>query len=181
MKIIPLSVGNLSTNCYLIFAEKEILIIDPGGNAEEIIKETEKTGKNIKKIVLTHYHFDHNQAVRKIKDFSGAEILIHEDDNDFLNAKEIVADYLLKDREEIKINESRLKVIHTPGHTPGSICLLGDSFIITGDTLFKDGYGRTDLPGGSQDQIKKSIEMLDSIIEPGTTVYPGHGKSFKFF
>ncbi len=87
-------------------------------------------------------------------------------------------DRFLKDEEEIRIGENILKVIHTPGHTPGSICLLGRDFIFTGDTIFREGYGRTDLKGGSEEKFVDSLNRLKAIIKPGMMVYPGHGEPF---
>jgi len=86
----------------------------------------------------------------------------------------------LKDSDEVKIGESVLKVIQTPGHAKDCICLLGAGFIFTGDTLFENGHGRTDLPGGSQKEMEESLEKLSKIIKPGSTVYPGHGEIFKY-
>ena len=181
MRVHCLEVGDLLTNCYFISSDKELLVVDPGANPEKIIKALEETGKKIKKIILTHYHFDHNQAAEEIRKRFNSAILIHTDDRDFLKEGGIVADRSVKDKDEIEINGKILKVIHTPGHTEGSICLLGENFIITGDTLFENGYGRTDLPGGSPDKMKKSLERLRRKIKPGMHLYPGHGESFKFF
>jgi len=115
-------------------------------------------------------------ANEKIKKATGAKILIHEAEKDFINFE---ADGFLEDGDEIKIGDSVLKVLHTPGHTKGSICLLGKNFVFTGDTLFKDGCGRTDLPGSSQKDMENSLEKLSKLLKPGTTVYPGHGEIFK--
>ena len=101
-------------------------------------------------------------ANEKIRKETGATILTH-----------------LEDGDEIKIGESVLKVLHTPGHTKGSICLLGEDFVFTGDTLFKDGHGRTDLPGGSQKDMEESLEKLSKLLKPGIIVYSGHGEIFK--
>jgi glyoxylase-like metal-dependent hydrolase (beta-lactamase superfamily II) len=165
MEIKRLIVGELWTNCYLLVSDGELGIIDPGGSAEKILKEIRKIKAKPKYIINTHYHPDHISANEKVKERTEAKILTPEDE------------------DEIKIgvgdSPSILKVISTPGHTKDSICLLGENFIFTGDTLFKDGYGRTDLPGGSQKEMGKSLEKLSKLLKPGMTVYPGHGEFFK--
>jgi len=194
VEIKTLVVGPLLTNCYLLISKinealpnfsphpasrdsaAEILIIDPGGGEEEILKEAKKTKGKVKYIINTHGHPDHVLANQEIKKETGAEILIHEKEKGFIGFE---PDKFLKDGDEIKIGDSVLKVLHTPGHTKGSICLLTENIIFTGDTLFKDGYGRTDLPGGSQEEMEESLEKLKKILKPGTIVYPGHGQSFK--
>jgi glyoxylase-like metal-dependent hydrolase (beta-lactamase superfamily II) len=176
MEIKPLAVGPLLTNCYLVVSEKELLIIDPGGDGKEILREAEKIKAKVKYIINTHGHPDHIFANEEIRKETGAKILIHEAEEDFISFK---PDSLLKDGDEIKIGKSVLKVLHTPGHTRGGICLLAGDSIFTGDTLFKDGYGRTDLPGGSEEQLEKSLEKLEKILKPEMTVYPGHGEIFK--
>lgn len=176
MKIKLLVVGPLLTNCYLVVSEDTLLIIDPGGGKDEILREAAKIKAKIKYIVNTHGHPDHVFANQDIKKETGAKILIHEAEKDFIN---FGVDRFLKDGDEIKIGDSHLKVLHTPGHTKGGICLLGKDFVFTGDTLFKDGYGRTDLPGGFQKDLEKSLEKLKKILKPGITVYPGHGEIFK--
>jgi len=176
MEIKLLVVGPLLTNCYLLISKGELSVIDPGGDKEEILQEVKRTKAKIKYIINTHGHPDHVLANQEIKKETGAEILIHEEEREFIIFK---ADRFLKDGDEIKIADSVLEVLHTPGHTKGSICLLDQDFIFTGDTLFKDGYGRTDLPGGSQEELEKSLEKLKKILRPGITVYPGHGEIFK--
>jgi glyoxylase-like metal-dependent hydrolase (beta-lactamase superfamily II) len=168
-----LIVGPLLTNCYILASKEEALILDPGGGLNSILKEVEKL--KLKYIVLTHHHFDHVLAAQKLKEKTGAKILIHKGEKDFIKFK---VDQFLKDGDEIKIGDIFLKVIHTPGHTRGSICLLGENFIFTGDTIFEDGYGRTDLPGGSQEDLENSLKKLEKIIKKGTKVYPGHGDQF---
>ena len=176
MEIKRLIVGELETNCYLLISENELGIIDPGGEADKILKEIEKAKVKPKYIINTHCQPDHILANEKIKKATGAKILIHEAEKDFINFE---ADRFLEDGDEIKIGESVLKVLHTPGHTQGSICLLDEDFVFTGDTLFKDGCGRTDLPGSSQKDMENSLEKLSKLLKPGTIVYPGHGEIFK--
>lgn len=176
MEINHLIVGMLKTNCYLLISNNEFGIIDPGDEAERILKEIRKIKAEPKYIINTHCHSDHISANEKIKKETGAQILIHEAEKDFINFE---ADKFLKNKDKIRIGGSVLKVLHTPGHTKGSICLVGEKFIFTGDTLFKHGYGRTDLPGGSQKDLKESLKRLSKLLKPGMRVYPGHGEIFK--
>jgi len=174
MEIKNLVVGPLLTNCYILSTEKEALVVDPGAGLKKILAELE--GKKLNYIVLTHYHWDHILLAKKLKEKTGAKILIHEGEKDFIKFQ---PDKFLEDGEEIKMGKETLKVVHTPGHTKGSICLLGENFIFTGDTIFEDGFGRTDLPGGSKEDLEKSLEKLEKIIKRGMKVYPGHGPSFE--
>lgn len=178
MKIKRLSVGDLGTNCYLVRSGGEMAVIDPGGSAEEILKEIKKfqDGAKLRLIINTHYHFDHTLADDFLKKETGAEILIHQFEEKFINFK---ADRFLREGDEIKLGNRVLAVLHTPGHSAGSICLMSKKVIFTGDTLFKDGYGRTDLAGGSQRDIEDSLKRLSKLLKPGMTVLPGHGDIFK--
>jgi glyoxylase-like metal-dependent hydrolase (beta-lactamase superfamily II) len=177
MKIRRLIVGPFLTNCYVLIDGIEAAVIDPGGEAKKIIDEVDRHGALLKYIILTHYHLDHSLSALKIKEEKPAKILIHEAEKDFLK---FTPDEFLTGESEIKIGETYFKVIHTPGHTKGSICLLGNGLIFTGDTIFKDGYGRTDLLGGSAVDLEKSLGKLKLILKPGMEVYPGHGDSFKY-
>ena len=176
MEIKHLIVGNLQTNCYLLISGNELGIVDPGDEADKILEEIRRIKAKPKYIINTHYHYDHVLANQKIKKETGAKILIHEAEKDFIDFE---PDRFLKEGDKIKIGESNLEIMLTPGHTKGSICIVGKDFILTGDTLFKDGYGRTDLAGGSQKEMEKSLERLSKLIKPGTIIYPGHGEIFK--
>ncbi|MBZ9578562.1 MBL fold metallo-hydrolase [Patescibacteria group bacterium] len=177
MEIKNLIVGPIFTNCYLLTSKDETAVIDPGGGAEKILKEIEDNRKKLKYIILTHSHWDHTSAALKIKGETGAKILIHKAEKDFLNFE---VDKFLKEGDKIKIGDIILEVIHTPGHTKGSICLLEKDFIFTGDTLFKTGFGRTDLPGGSSKDLQESLEKLSKLLKPGMKIYPGHGEIFEY-
>jgi glyoxylase-like metal-dependent hydrolase (beta-lactamase superfamily II) len=188
MEIKHLIVGPLLTNCYLLISKGEAAVIDPGGGAKAILKEIEESKAKLKYIILTHGHWDHTLSVLKIREKTGAKILIHEAEKEFVKFAAIgeprpegrEVDEFLKEDSEIKIGDLVLKVIHTPGHTKGSICLTGENEIFTGDTIFKDGYGRTDLKGGSQKDLENSLEKLKKFLKPGMKVYPGHGETFEY-
>lgn len=176
MIIKHLIVGPLLTNCYLVSSKGELAIIDPGGDAEKILEEIEKSNTKLKYIINTHFHPDHTSENLRIKNGTKAEILIHKNEKNFINFE---ADIFFKEGDEIKIGDRVLKVVHTPGHTKGSIGLLGENVLFTGDTIFEDGYGRTDLPGGSMEDLKQSIEKLSKLFKPRMIIYPGHGDIFK--
>lgn len=190
MKIIPIEVGNLGTNCYIVFDEisKEALILDPGGSAVRIMAEIGNNQLKVKYIVNTHGHADHVLDNLKVKEKSGALLLIHEADSDMLispqkNLSAFIggaavcgpADKLLKDGDEIKIGDIKFTILHTPGHTPGGICLLSGDILFSGDTLFAESIGRTDFPGGSYRQLLDSIREKLLPLHDEVKVYPGHG------
>lgn len=176
MEIKRLLVGALGTNCYLLISEKEMIVIDPGSEPERVLDEIKKTEAKPEYIINTHYHPDHIGANARIKKETGAKILIHKAEKDFISFQ---PDGFLKDGDKIKIGNTVLEVIHTPGHTPGSICILGKDFILTGDTIFKYGYGRTDIGGGSWKDLDNSLKKLKKILKPGIKVYPGHGEIYR--
>ena len=168
-------VGWLSTNCYVVGCEetKEAAVIDPGVENEEetepILDYIKQNSFNIKYIINTHGHPDHISGNMIMKKATGAPILIHEND-----AKRVQSDKKLCDRDVIHVGKFKLVVLHTPGHTPDGICLLGDNFVFTGDTLFAGAVGRTDFPGGSFQEIMQSIKTKLLPLPDSFKVYPGH-------
>ena len=180
-------VGGLETNCY-IFADcdnKETALIDPGSDGEGIINsEIKKNGLKLKCIINTHGHGDHISSNGKFK----VPIYIHKLDADFLGNSELnlsaafgfaikspPASRFLEDGNIIEVGDFKLRVIHTPGHTPGSISLFTDGVVFTGDTLFMGGVGRTDFPYGSTEQLLNSIKYKLFTLDERTVIYPGHG------
>lgn len=175
-KIKNLVIGPLLTNCYLVYSGKEAAVIDPGGEVDDILLLLNKKKLKLKYIINTHSHPDHTFGNKLLKNKTKAKILIHRAEEEYIKFK---PDKFLEDNEEIKIGDAVLKVLHTPGHTKGSICLLGNNFIFTGDTLFKDGIGRTDLVGSSASKMRNSLKKLSTVLGSGMFVYPGHGKAFE--
>lgn len=187
MKIKAIAVGPLETNCYIVWDEAsgEGVIIDPGDEPDRILELS--GGLDIKYIVLTHAHFDHAGAVPELKEATGARVALHPGD---LEAYRSVAeqaafwgfdsgpmpepDVMLEDGDELKAGALRLRVLHTPGHSPGGICLLGDGVLFSGDTLFQGSVGRTDFSGGSASQLLESFRRLMA-LPAETVVLPGHG------
>ncbi len=181
----------MSANCYIVGSEatREGLVIDPGGNAEDIFQAISDSGLDIKIIVLTHGHSDHIAALYDIQDRTGAEVAIHTADADFLRGQGSFStmfgisyktpeppDRLLKEADTIDIGGLHFSVLHTPGHTPGSICLLTHNKVFTGDTLLYQGIGTTLMPGSSRRQLIDSIHTRLMVLPDNTTVYPGHGR-----
>jgi len=171
-----LIVGPFAANCYIVGSEatKEGMIIDPGDEAGQILESVKDWQLDIKFIVITHGHIDHVGAVKEVREATGAEGCIHSADAQFLQ-RQLAADRLLKGGDNIKVGDLHFLVLHTPGHTPGGICLLGQGVVFTGDTLFNYGIGRTDLPGGSHSQLMNSIHTKLMVLPDATIVYPGHG------
>lgn len=185
-------VGALEVNCYVVAdAEtKEGMVVDPGDNADEILDFIKKNGIAVRYVVNTHCHFDHSGGNKRLKDETGAQFMIHELEQQVLERMEDSAklwgffvepspkpDKLLKDGDIISLGSVEIEVLHTPGHSPGGICLKFDDKVISGDTLFAGGIGRTDFPGGSHSELIKSIKEKLLTLPPYTEVYPGHGPS----
>lgn len=178
MEIIRIPVGALQANCYLFVCGKDLAVIDPGGEHELIAREIKKTGAKPKCIINTHYHDDHISGNEGLKKETGVPVMVHENEKDYFNG---APDHFLKDGEEIKVGECSLKAVLTPGHTAGSICLLGPGIMFSGDTIFEaGGVGRWDLPGGSLNDLEKTLEKINGLVVPGTIIYPGHGGNFTF-
>ena len=189
MIVQKLVVGPFASNCYIIGSEsnREGVIIDPGADAEEILRNVKDLGLKIKSIVLTHGHIDHIGALKEVKDATGAEVAIHTDDAEFLQEGSSLnamfgfsyaplpsADRLLNDGDSIESGDLHFSVLHTPGHTQGGISLLGEGVVFTGDTLFNYGIGRYDLPGSNGTQLMDSIHTKLMVLPDNTIVYPGH-------
>ncbi len=195
--------GDLEVNTYLFnYKDNLAVIIDPGSDAEKIIDAVNRKELSIKGILLTHGHFDHIGAVSDIKNRYNVPVYIHNEDSSFLGSsgldklKEMFnyiggsldyyikayyketpeADQLLSDNNELE--EFGLKVIHTPGHSPGSCCFYAEKagLMFTGDTLFNGGIGRTDFVGGNYNTLMQSLKKLKNYPE-NTKIYPGHGSS----
>lgn len=185
-------VGSYMVNCYLTGDSdtKEIIIIDPGFNPEQIIDAIEGKGFTPVGIVLTHGHGDHIGAVEELIAKYEVPLYIHKFDDELIKGgassftkmmfgRDIIlkADKFLSEGDIVTAGKMKYKVLHTPGHTPGGICLVCEDAIFSGDTLFRGSIGRTDFPGGSYDQIINSIKTKLLDYPDDTKVYPGHNSS----
>ncbi len=183
-------VGPLETNCYLYFCpeSRECAVIDPGAEADQIFPLITHLGLKPVIILNTHGHVDHTGANIEIKDRYGVPIAVHQDDLPLLEesiqlefglmlgAKPTPRpDRLLVDGDEVRVGRTSLKVIHTPGHSPGSVCFYTPGVLFSGDTLFYGGVGRTDLPGGSWKDLIRSLRTRILTYPEETVVLPGHG------
>lgn len=182
--------GMFDSNCYILGKNGEGVIIDAGVDAEQVFKAVEKMGLKIKYIILTHGHIDHICSVDELREKLNAKVMIHESDANallepVLNGSAIFhhkklafksADVLLKDTDLLEVGGLKLEIIHTPGHSPGCICIKVDKFLFTGDTLFKGAIGRTDFENASTKDIINSIKNKLITLGNDMVIYPGHGE-----
>lgn len=189
MIIKRLVVGPLEENAYVIGDEatKQAIVIDPGDEPDRIMDVIKENGLDVHAIICTHAHFDHIGAAGDMKNMTGAKIYIHQEDLETYDlAKDQAAfwgysvddlprpDSFLEEGDEIKAGNLSFRVMHTPGHSRGGICLYGEGIVITGDTIFQGSVGRTDFPGGSIEKLKESFKRLLQLPED-TRVFSGHG------
>lgn len=173
MKCTVIPCGSLRANCCVLQdSAGNAAVADPGGSFQVIKDFLESAGLTVRLILLTHGHDDHTGALKQLRDFTGAPVCVHELDAYRLPVE---PDRLLTDGEELEAGELKIKVIHTPGHTEGSVCFLCENLMLSGDTLFRESIGRTDLPGGDSARIMESLDKLMSMDCGDVTVIPGHG------
>lgn len=192
MKIVSLTVGPIMENCYIIYDEQSLegIIVDPGDEAGRILETVHNLNLTIKYIVNTHGHADHIGANKELGEKLQAKLAIHADDAAMLTDPQLnlsvagymgriiisqPADILLHEKDIISFGNCRFKVIHTPGHTPGGICLVGEGIVISGDSLFAGSIGRTDFPTGSLTDLVSSLKEKIMTLDPAMQVFPGHG------
>jgi glyoxylase-like metal-dependent hydrolase (beta-lactamase superfamily II) len=183
-----MQVGNMAVFAYLLGdpATGEALVIDPAADIDGIIAQANRNNLKIKYVVNTHGHVDHISGNTDMKEKTGAQIVIHESDADMLTSTPAMvlrmfgakqsptADRTVRDADIISVGGVSLEVLHTPGHSPGSMSLYTEGYVFTGDTLFVGGVGRTDLPGGSGQVMARSIQQKLCTLPDDTKVMPGH-------
>jgi hydroxyacylglutathione hydrolase len=181
-------VSGWRANCYILGSEtsRQGLIIDPGNEDREILETVKETGLDIKVLVATHGHIDHIGAIGRLRKTLGASVAIHRSDSTALQGDgrffwgeafgpPIYADRLLQEGDTIDVSEMHFKVISTPGHTYGCICLYGHGMLFTGDTLFHNSIGSSGIGTGTRSQLINSIIEKLMVLPPETIIYPGHG------
>ena len=189
MEIYTLSPISFASNSYLLVSSGHAALVDPGTNIRRILTALEANCATLEYILLTHAHFDHMEALEELLSSHPVPVYLHESEKDFpldpmKNASFLVGDekrYPTPDRllcggEELSLGNESIHILHTPGHTIGSCCFLAGSILITGDTLFADGIGRTDLFSGDETKLRGSLELLKA-LPPSLSIYPGHGGS----
>lgn len=190
MRIKQMTVGMMGVCCYIAICDqtKEAVIIDPGGDEQDILAACQQEELTVKYIINTHGHPDHVCGNGLLKEKTGAEIIMHGADADFFGQEQVEqffsqlglpasppVDIRVADSDEIIFGREKFTVIHTPGHTPGGMCLYSKPNLFSGDTLFTGGVGRTDFPGGSTQELLHSIKTRLLTLPPDTIVWPGHG------
>lgn len=192
LDIEKIAVGPLQANCFLITEpqSKEALLIDPGDEPDRILAHVERLGAKLKAIVLTHSHGDHIGAVEAIKNRTGVPVMIHQAEADWItdpgkNLSALLgipvaappADRLLNEGDTISIGSENLKVLHTPGHSPGGLSLYRNGILLSGDLIFRESVGRTDLPGGDPNLLIEVLKTKILTLPDETLIYPGHGEA----
>lgn len=182
--------GLLGSNTYIIHNKKECVVVDPGTPTQIITDAVEKEGLKVIAIFITHAHYDHVCHIQNLKEKTSARVYATEQESEALadkyaNASVLFgsgkdygkADCLVKDGDVFQLGEEQLVILHTPGHTDGGICIKGEGFVITGDTLFYLSVGRSDLGRGDHEQLMSSIKNKLYELPDDTIVYPGHGSN----
>jgi glyoxylase-like metal-dependent hydrolase (beta-lactamase superfamily II) len=182
-------VGSLQTNCYILQSNNAAIIIDPGDEPERIVRFVRDIEVKPSQIIATHTHFDHVLGVETVRAKLNIPFLIHHDDLTMLESMQSrvrqfmgfevppppKVDEYLKDGDSLKVGDETIQILHTPGHSPGSVSLSGEGYVFTGDALFNQSIGRTDLPGGELKTLIHSIRDRLFKLDDETLVYPGHG------
>ncbi|REE92821.1 glyoxylase-like metal-dependent hydrolase (beta-lactamase superfamily II) [Paenibacillus taihuensis] len=192
-KIESFTLGPLQTNCYLLTEEtgQRAFIVDPGMGPKRLVERIKERGLTIEAIVLTHAHFDHMAGVDEVRRNFGCPVYLHDAEADWLTDarkngsarwEDVTpplttepAEYALSEGQQLQLIGHTFRVMHTPGHSPGSVSLLCGEHLLSGDVLFRQSVGRTDLPGGKERDLYDSIRTKLYKLDPGVRVYPGHG------
>ena len=179
MKITTIPLGLYQTNCYILAEGDRCLVIDPGDEAENLLAFLQRQSLSVEAILLTHGHFDHVGGVKKIAEKTGCQVFLHPDELSlppFITSGKLYYTDCYKEGDRLTLAGLTFEVLHTPGHTPGSVCLRFGEDLFSGDTLFAGSCGRTDFPGSSPADMVRSLSRL-SKLEDKLKVYPGHGEA----
>ena len=196
MKIQTFTVGTMGTNCYFLIDEAEgsCIVIDPGAEADRLYGKLSERGLTVRAFFLTHAHFDHIMALPQLREKTGAPVYVHEADAELLTdndknlmnrfcgtpVRNLPADKYYAEGDCIRFGGEELRILHTPGHTPGSVCIAAGEELFTGDTLFRGGAGRYDFYGGSFSRLQGSLRRLSG-LQTDYRIRPGHGASSHLF
>ena len=174
--IVRMAVGPIHANCYIVGCKetREAVVIDPGGEVPRIVSELVKRNLTVRTILNTHGHWDHTGGNDELRKITRAPLMIHPGDAPQLNQP---PDAFLEEGQEVRFGTFCLRVIHTPGHSPGGVCLSGAGVVFTGDTLFAGSIGRTDLAGGDYGTLIQGVRRKLFCLGDEVRVYPGHGPS----
>jgi len=190
LHVLAMEVGPLAENTYIVghAASGKAVVIDPGDEAGEILRQLAGKGWSLDKILLTHGHFDHVGAVRALKEKTGANVYIHPDDADLMRGAGRTGmmfglrvpappppDVLVREGDSVSLGDVAFRVLHTPGHTPGHVTYLSGDLAFVGDLIFAGSIGRTDLPGGSLDELLRAVREKIFTLPGDTVLFPGHG------
>ncbi len=190
LRVLAMEVGPLSENTYIVGhpATGKAVVIDPGDEADEILRQLEAQGWTLDKILLTHGHFDHVGAVAALKERTAANVYIHPDDADRMRTAGRQGamfglnvptppppDVLVREGDIVSLGDVPFRVLHTPGHTPGHVTYLSGDLAFVGDLIFEGSIGRTDLPGGSHEQLLRAVREKIFTLPGETILFPGHG------
>ena len=192
MKIVPICADSYGANTYLLVSGGEAFVVDPTVSVGAIQRAAQGENATIRGILLTHGHFDHLFSLDSLRSATGIEAYIHEKDSvmltdgrlnaffDFFGKERTYdpAEHLLRGGDLLTLGDEKIEVLHTPGHTEGSVCYRYGDILVTGDTLFADTYGRCDLYGGDISKMRASLKRL-SALDGNTVIYPGHGTTEK--
>ncbi|MCL2062113.1 MAG: MBL fold metallo-hydrolase [Firmicutes bacterium] len=173
MEVTHLHTGPIETNTYLFDCGSYLAVVDPGGEAEKLLDAAQKQGKTIGAVLLTHAHWDHIGAVSELQK-NGAKVYIHQTDALLLNNR-FTPDVLIKKEGKLILDARTVQILHTPGHTAGSVCYIADNILFSGDTLFRLQIGRCDLPTGDFSVMKETLKKLFA-LSVDYRVLPGHGQ-----
>ena len=196
MKIQTFTVGTMGTNCYFLIDENDgsCIVVDPGAEADRLYGKLSERGLTVQAIFLTHAHFDHIMALPQLREKTGAPVYVHEADEELLTdndknlmnrfcsapVRNLPADRHYGEGDSIRFGTEMLRILHTPGHTPGSVCIAAGEELLTGDTLFRGGAGRYDFYKGSFSQLQSSLKRLSG-LQTDYRIRPGHGASSHLF